>query len=131
MASNTLFLSKLLGPVIVLAGLATLIRQDDMKKMMKNMIESPLILFINGLYESTFGIAIVLYHHLWNSPAAVIITLFGWIMIMEGAFEMLASRSHIKRIVHSVNIGFINPWGVLMFLVGAYLAWVGYGGFFF
>ncbi len=126
---NTLFLSQLMGPVMAVIGLAMLIRQKDMKKLIKNMIDNPLTLFINGIVELAAGISIVLYHNLWNTLAAVIITTIGWLMIMEGAFGVLASKGNIKKITHSFNLGTLNPFGLIVLVLAGFLVWNGYFAF--
>jgi len=126
MTSSTFFLAQLVGPVMILVGLAFLLRNNEMKGMIKEITKSTSTLFIYGMIELTAGIALVLQHNIWGDLATVIISLTGWLMILEGSFALLASKSHLKRMMSDVTVGLFNPAGFVMVILGVYLVWQGY-----
>ncbi len=123
---STLFLAQLIGPVMILVGLAFLLRNNEMKGMMKEMSKSTSTLFVYGMIEITAGIALVLKHNIWEDLTTVIISLLGWLMILEATFALLTSKSHIKRMMSDLTVGLFNPAGFVMVIVGVYLVWQGY-----
>lgn len=126
MNEATLFLAKLVGPIMVLVALAFLMRKDDMKKLMHDVVSNTYTLFLQGMVESTAGLAIVLHHNLWDSPTAIIISLLGWLMFIEGAFELLTSNASMKRAMAGFSKEWMTPSGVVVLAAGAYLVWQAY-----
>ena len=125
MNETTLFLSQLMGPVLIALGLSMLIRKDAYQEFFQNLSKNRAFLLYNGLLEGTAGLAIVLHHNLWNTPAQVVISLLGWGMMLEGLFGLFVSKRTIKDIVHS-SATTLNVAALLCILMGAYLAYVAY-----
>jgi len=125
MNETTLFLSQLIGPILGVSGLSLLIRQDAYREFIQNLSKNRALLLYNGFIESTAGLALVLHHNLWTTPAEVIISFLGWAMLAEGVFDLFVSKTTIKDIAHS-GAGFMNTSGTLMLVAGAYLSYVAY-----
>lgn len=123
---STLYLAKLMGPVTAVIGLAFLLKKGEMLAMIKKVSKDGFAIFAVGIIELTAGIAIVLKSNLWDQLAAILISLLGWGMIMEGSFGLLASKSHLKRMMAQANLGTFSISGLLMMVIGAYLMWEGY-----
>ena len=126
MNDTTLFLSQLIGPVLILLALSMLMRQESWKAFIKGMGRDSSLLLYNGILESTAGLAIVLHHNLWSTPAEVIISLLGWAMILEGAFDLFISKRTIKQAVKSMSDQMMKLSGIFMLVIGAYLTWFGF-----
>ena len=122
----TLYLSQLMGPVMAILGLAFLLRQKEMVTRMKDLAKHPVILLISGMVETTAGLAVVLAHNEWGTPAAFIISLMGWGMLIEGTFSLLVSKTFLRKSIADMTMGVIHPAGVVMLAAGAYLSWYGY-----
>jgi len=125
MNETTLFLSQLIGPILIVFGLSMLIRQDAYREFIRNLSKNRSLLLYNGIIEGGAGLAIVLNHNLWTTPAQIIISLLGWGMIVEGIFDLFVSKITIKDIAHS-GAGILNIIAVISILIGAYLAYVGF-----
>ena len=125
MDESTLFLSKLIGPIMLLIGVSLIFRQDVYKDVMKHLSKDRSLLLYNGIVESTAGLALVLNHNLWGSPAEIIISIVAWGMLVEGAFELFVSKKTIKEMAHASTL-FLNISGVITMGLGAYLAYPAY-----
>lgn len=125
MNETTLFLSQLIGPVAMVIGLSMLIRQDAYREFIQSISRDRSLLLYNGMIESTVGLALILHHNMWNTPAQVIISLIGWGMMAEGIFDLFVSKTTIKDLTHSAK-GMMTMTGLITLLLGAYLAYVGY-----
>jgi hypothetical protein len=86
---TSIFLAKLLGPGLLIAGIAMLINRKELDTIAQELLRSSLLLLLLGLIDFTIGLAIVLTHNVWVADWRVIITLLGWLLIVRGAVRVL------------------------------------------
>jgi len=86
---TSIFLAKLIGPVMLIAGIAMLINRKGLDALAQEILRSHLLLFLLGLIDFTIGLAIVLTHNVWVADWRVLITLLGWLLIARGAVRVL------------------------------------------
>ncbi len=77
--SNSLFLARLIGPVMLLVGLSVFANQRGFRDMAEEFLASRALMFLSGLLLLPVGIAIVLVHNVWTADWRVLITIFGWL----------------------------------------------------
>jgi uncharacterized protein YjeT (DUF2065 family) len=90
--SNSLFLARLIGPVILVVGLAVFINPRAFREISEEFMASQALMFISGLLVMPAGLAIVLVHNLWTADWRVIITIFGWIGTIGAVLRLLAPQ---------------------------------------
>ncbi len=81
---TSIFIAKLLGPILVVIGLAGLINYGRFKRLALEFIESDAMIFLSGIITLPTGLAIVNTHNVWAADWPLIITLFGWIAVFAG-----------------------------------------------
>jgi hypothetical protein len=86
---TSIFLARLLGPVLLVAGIALLINRKELDAIAQELLRNPLLLFLLGIIDFIIGLEIVLYHNVWVADWRLIITVLAWLLIMRGAFRML------------------------------------------
>ena len=86
----SVFLARLIGPVMLTVGLAAFFNQRAFRDMAEEFLASPALLFLSGLLVMPMGLAIVLVHNIWTADWRVLITLFGWVNTIGGALRLLA-----------------------------------------
>jgi hypothetical protein len=86
---TSIFLAKLLGPILLVAGIAMLINRKQLDALVQELLRSPLLLILLGVIDLAIGLAIVLTHNVWVADWRIIITLLGWLLIVRGAVRML------------------------------------------
>ena len=86
---TSIFLAKLLGPILLVVGGALLVNRKDLDALAQELLRSRLLLFLFGLIDLAIGLAIVLTHNVWVADWRLIITLLGWLLIVRGAIRML------------------------------------------
>ena len=92
------------------------------------MKDKPLMYFVSVL-ELAAGLAIVLNHNIWSGGWPVIITVIGWLMVIEGiAVSLLSYNTMSKLFKGFTNSGWLNFWAVIAIIFGAYLTYVGFWG---
>ncbi len=87
---TSVFLARLIGPVMLAVGLAVFFNQRAFRDMAEEFLASPALLFLSGLLIMPMGLAIVLTHSVWTADWRVLITLFGWLNTIGGAVRLLA-----------------------------------------
>jgi len=124
---STIFLARLLGPVILVLGLFVVVYPARVARMGREVLDSEALLLISGVITLPAGLAVVLTHNLWVSGWPVLITLFGWIMILAGIARILLPdlmRSAGGAMLDKPVL--ITIPGVLMAALGAFLTYQGY-----
>jgi hypothetical protein len=86
---TSIFIAKLLGPVLLVAGIAMLVNRRGLDAIVQELFRSPLLLLLLGIIDFAVGLAIVLTHNVWVADWRVIITLLGWALMVRGAVRML------------------------------------------
>ena len=88
--STSVFLARLIGPVMLVIGLAVFANQRGFRDMAEEFMASRALMFLSGLLIMAVGLAIVLTHNIWTTDWRVLITLFGWLTTIGGALRLLA-----------------------------------------
>ena len=101
---TSLFLARLIGPVMLVMGLAVFANPRGFRGMSEEFLASRALTFLSGLLIMPAGLAIVLTHNIWAVDGRVMITMFGWANLIGGAIRLAApayvmqtGRAMLKR----------------------------------
>jgi hypothetical protein len=94
--SNSLFLARLIGPVMLVVGLAVFANQRGFREMAEEFLASRALMFLSGLILMPAGLAIVLTHNVWAADWRVLITLLGWLAAIGGALRLFGPMFVLK-----------------------------------
>src|SRR3984893_17512174 len=94
--STSVFLARLIGPVMLVIGLAVFANQRAFRELAEEFLASRALIFLSGLLVMPVGLAIVLTHNIWAVDGRVMITLFGWANAIGGAVRLGAAAPVIK-----------------------------------
>jgi hypothetical protein len=102
--SNSVFIARLIGPVMLVIGLAVFANRRAFRELAEEFLASRALTFLSGLIIMPAGLAIVLTHNIWAADGRVMITLFGWANLIGGAIRLAApayvmqtGRAMLKR----------------------------------
>ncbi len=121
------WISKFLGPIILALSIPMIVTPARLQDTTRRFLaDSPLVL-ISGVLALTAGLSIVNTHNVWGLDWTVIVTLFGWALVLGGTTRIVAPRVVDKvggtmmdrPILTRIAGGF---WALL----GAFLAFKGY-----
>ena len=87
---TSIFLAKLIGPILVIAGIGVLANRKVFLALGQEIIRSHALVYLFGLIDLTVGLAIVLTHNVWAASWPLIITLLGWLCVIRGTVRVLA-----------------------------------------
>ncbi len=123
--------ARVLGPFIAVVPAIVAIRAGSIGKQLTSFSTDPMWPWALGTLLFFSGLFVVAFHQYWRSVAAVIISLFGWFLLLRG-IALLAMPQPIvdaaksatessSPALASVRVGF-----GLIALCGLYLAYVGW-----
>ncbi len=87
-----IWISKFLGPVILALSIPMIVTPTILQETTRRFLaDSPLVL-ISGVLAMTAGLSIVNTHNVWVLNWTLIVTLFGWALLLGGASRIVAPR---------------------------------------
>ncbi|MDD5496669.1 MAG: hypothetical protein PHP46_06185 [Candidatus Omnitrophica bacterium] len=124
---NSVLLAKFLGPFIIVIGLGLFLNPKKFRKVIKEFISSASLVYVSGLMTFVMGLAIVIFNNIWAMDWRLIITVFGWLTLIKGAWFIIMPETLTKMsgffLKHAERI-FI-PWAIMLAL-GLFLCVKGY-----
>ncbi len=115
----TIWIAKFLGPVILVLGMPMIFSPERFQETTKRFLaDSPLVL-VSGVLAMTAGLSIVNTHNVWVLDWPLIVTLFGWALVLGGASRIVA-----PRVVEHVG-GAMMDRPTMTRIVGAFWALLG------
>src|SRR6266849_4042594 len=94
--STALVLARLIGPVMLVVGLAVFANPRGFRDMAEEFMASRALMFLSGLLLLPAGLAIVLTHNFWTADWRVLITLLGWLIAIGGALRVFGPLFVVK-----------------------------------
>lgn len=127
MSNNlSMFFAQVLGVYVFLVSLTMLIHATRFKKTMHEFVsDGPLMAFAGGI-SLLIGLAIVVSHNVWVADWPLVITLIGWLMIIQGVMRILFPESMAKLMKDLMASTAFTLLSWVWLLVGIYLVWVGF-----
>lgn len=124
---TTIWISKFLGPIFIALSISMIVKPKHLQETTTRFLaDSPLIL-VSGVLAMTAGLSIVNTHNLWVWDWPLIVTLFGWALVLGGASRIVA-----PDVVQDVGGTIMNRptmtrvIGVCWAVLGAFLTFKGY-----
>jgi hypothetical protein len=124
---TSIFIARLLGPVLLIAGIAMLVNRKQLDAIVQELFRGPLLLLLLGIIDFTVGLAIVLTHNVWAADWRVIITLLGWALLVRGAVRMLVpeqAKAFGARLLKNSTVICASLGATIA--LGVVLSWSGY-----
>ena len=128
MSSRTILLSRLLGLFFLAVSLTLFLRRPELIEVMTALIQNAPLLLILSLAALLAGLAIVLSHNIWSGGALpVVVTLFGWILLLRGLLLLMLPHETIVRIFEMARFGnFVTVYATIPLILGLYLTYAGF-----
>jgi 4-amino-4-deoxy-L-arabinose transferase-like glycosyltransferase len=124
---RSLYLAKLIGPVMIAIGLSVLLNGAAFRTLAEQFLHSYALIFLAGVLTLVAGLALVLAHNLWVGDWRVIITIFGWLTVIGGVIRVVLPQQ-----VEAIGVRMFEyppapiAAGTFMLVIGAVLSYFGY-----
>jgi hypothetical protein len=124
---TSIFLAKLIGPILLIVGIAMLVNRKELDALAQELLRSRLLLSLLGLIDFSIGLSIVLTHNVWVADWRLIITLLGWLLMVRGAIRVLIPE-HAKAVGAKVlnNANAVTGSLAVTAVLGLVLSYFGY-----
>ncbi len=124
---TTLLFARVLGPFLVVVPLTAALRAPQMQTLLADFEANPLWPWVVGAYVFLLGLVVVALHSSWTSPAAVIVSALGWLLVLRGVLLMAFPAAFMAAANAVIGAGLVWRIGyAALALVGLYLTWVGW-----
>ena len=127
--TTSLFLAKLIGPVLLAGALGLFFNAASFRAMAEDMIKNRAMIYLSGLMIMPAGLAIILTHNVWTADWRAAITIFGWLMAIGGAVRIAFPQvAESKGRAVLVNTYSLKIGGAVWLVFGAVFTYFGYYG---
>ncbi|OHA59537.1 MAG: hypothetical protein A2589_01595 [Candidatus Vogelbacteria bacterium RIFOXYD1_FULL_46_19] len=128
--SLSLYLAQVVGLYLILMGLILLVKRQAMMRVVTEMAKNRALIYTICVIELAAGLALVVAHNVWAWNFQVIITIVGWLLLLEAvAYLMLPYRVFTKWVswLNKKSVYWIG--GFLAVALGLYLTNIGFNLF--
>lgn len=124
----SILLGKITSIYLLIVGLSLLIKRKSWIAVLRDMRKSPGMVMLVAFVELVLGLVIVITHNVWVTDWAVVVTIIGWLMVVEGTINMVVPHSVISQMIKYFNKPrWYTAGGVFAIIVGVYLASISFG----
>lgn len=124
---RTRMFARVLGPFLVVLTASAIFRAPQVWERASESGTDPLLLWVAGAFTLLAGLVVVAFHPYWRGPAAIFVSVTGWITALKGfALSVFpdAGMSTANIAMHAE--GWARAAYVLFALIGLYLTYVGW-----
>ena len=120
-------IAGLMGPSLIALAAALLINLGSMSILVEAVSRDPAIVLVSGVLAFVAGLAVVRVHNHWAADWAVVVTIFGWLLLIGGLVRMLFPiRLAELAATLSPSTGLIVVEAVVFLVIGAFLSYKAY-----
>jgi len=133
--ANSKTIAGLIGPSLIALAAAVLINLGSMPALVEAFSHDPALVLVSGVLSFVAGLAVVRVHNHWAADWAVLVTIFGWLLLIGGLVRMLfpiwlagiaATLSHRIEEGGVGSTGLIVGETVVFLVIGAFLSYKAY-----
>lgn len=126
--ATTVLLSRVLGVFIVIIGAAALFRRQALAELVATFSRDRTLRTLFAAVELLAGLFLVAMHRAWDTAPAIIISLIGWMAVLESsAYLLLPDRIVQSFLAPFARPGVIAGCGAVALVLGLWLAAYGFG----
>src|SRR5215472_5283894 len=125
--ANSKTIAGLIGPSLIALAAALLINLGSMSALVEAVSHDPALVLVSGFLAFVAGLAVVRVHNHWAADWAVLVTIFGWLLLIGGLVRMLFPIWLAgMAATFSPSTGLIVGEAVVFLVIGAFLSYKAY-----
>jgi hypothetical protein len=125
--ANSKAIAGLIGPTLIALAASLLVNLDAMMALVEPVSRDPALVLISGVISFVAGLAVVRLHNHWVRDWTLLVTIFGWLLLVGGLVRMLFPiwlAALAAKVV--TDTGFIAGEAIVLLLIGAFLSYKAY-----
>jgi len=122
----TTLLAQVWGPIMLALGLGFFFSRAIYIKVYRDLEKVPFAVISLGMFAMATGIFHVMAHNIWDTFPQMLVSIFGWSLLLKGAVCMVFPGFADKSGDWAVSAKIVPLSGAIALLLGLYLSWVGY-----
>ena len=124
---RTRMFARVLGPFFVIVSITAVARTSEMPALMSDFGANPLWSWVAGPFVLIGGLVMIALHSYWRSPAAVIVSISGWLVALRGLLLLAFPTAFISMANSVIGMGALWRAACIGFAtIGLYLTYVGW-----
>jgi hypothetical protein len=125
--ARTRMFARVLGPYLVIVTITAVARASQMRTLASEFGANPLWAWVTGAFILLSGLIVVALHQYWQSAAAIIVSVLGWMTAAKGLFLLAIPQTYVSAVNSAVDpVSWWRAGFVVVALVGLYLTYVGW-----
>jgi len=130
-SQRTRSFARVLGPFLAVLPAIVAIRAGSIGSLVSSFSKDPMWPWVLGALLFFAGLFVVAFHQYWRGVAAVIISLFGWFLLLRGvtllaAPQLITKGAETATTTSNFTLGVVRAGFGLFALCGLYLTYVGW-----
>lgn len=124
---KSVFLAEFLGFYVLIVSAVFILKYESFAEYARDFARDRSLRYTVAFIELAAGIAIVMTHNIWQLSYRGVVTVIGWMMLLEAIFHLVASEEHESKIIEAMDDEFYwISFGILSALLGLYLVTQGF-----
>ena len=120
----SIFVAQVMAIYFVILGVVALVNHKKFAKFVKDFKKNKLFLFFGASLDLFFGVILVVAHNIWVWDWPLVITILGWLWLIEGTLVMLLPGKSLKLALLWRNKGCIIATSIIAIVIGLLLGWM-------
>ena len=121
---NAMWLASIFGPFLMIVGIWMLFYHDNMMKVVTSMKNTPGIMYLSGVMNLMVGLTVVSLYNMWNWNLPLLVTLFGWVILIRGLMAFFVPQYLLKRTMNDSKT--LKVKGVILLVWGFFMCWLAF-----
>lgn len=121
---NAMSLGGIFGPFLIILGIWMLFYHANMMKVFTSIRSTPGVLYTLGIVNLLVGLTVLNLFNKWILDLSILVTLFGWLILLRGLLGLFAPQFLYKKIMSDKKTFKIK--GVIVLLWGIGMTWLAF-----
>ncbi len=123
-----MFLARVIGVYLVIGGAAVLADRRRLMAAVVALTHERFAQLMAGVFAVFTGLVVVNLHTVWTTLPATLVSLVGWLALIKGILYLVLPERQMEKLM---KLFMDRNWyfadGIVVIVLGAYLAGYGYG----
>lgn len=119
---TTIFLATVLGWYLVIISLFLLLRHEQVKSIVSDVVAQQGLFFIVAVITLILGLLMVASHNVWVVGWPVVVTIFSWLILISGIIRLICADTARSMARSFVAQPFrLQTVGIVCLIIGLFL----------